>query len=58
MAWQGRVDPGARNGLDCCLAALAIRVRAYDVAREVRWVGTVVQIGAGTWLISLELAAP
>jgi len=52
---------------------LAIRVRAYDLAQkaqkaqkaqevqevqEVQGVGKVVQVGAGTWLISLELATP
>ena len=49
MVWEDRMGPGVRIGLDCCRAALAIRVRAYDLAQKVqgvRWVGMVVQVGA------------
>ena len=67
MAWEDRMvsqvpmGPGVRTGLDCRPADLAIRVRAYDLAHEAheaQGVGKVVQVGAGTWLISLELATP
>ena len=61
MASRGRMGLGVRTGLDCCPAELAIWVRASNVAQKVRgvqmvrWVG---KVGAGTWLISLELATP
>jgi hypothetical protein len=64
MVWQVPMGPGVRTGLDCRPADLAIRVRAYDLAQkaheahEAQGVGKVVQVGAGTWLISLELATP
>ena len=67
MVSQVLMGPGVRTGLDCRPADLAIRVRAYDLAQkaqkaqevqEVQGVGKVVQVGAGTWLISLELATP
>ena len=70
MVSQVPMGPGVRTGLDCRPADLAIRVRAYDLAQkaqkaqevqevqEVQGVGKVVQVGAGTWLISLELATP
>lgn len=59
----GLMAPGERTGRDrrpVAPAALGVRVRvwAYGVAREVRWDGKVVLVGAGTWLISLELATP
>ena len=64
MVSQVPMGPGVRTGLDCRPADLAIRVRAYDLAHEAheaheaQGVGKVVQVGAGTWLISLELATP
>ncbi|MCX8251414.1 MAG: hypothetical protein OTJ98_06100 [Dehalococcoidia bacterium] len=48
MVWRGRTGAGARTALDCCLAALALRAEASNLAREVRRVGTVLQIGTGT----------
>ena len=64
MASRGRMGLGVRTGLDCCPSELAIWVRASNEAQKVRevqmvrGVGNVVQVGAGTWLISLEPATP